>query len=146
VGIGAALAAAVAMEFVCLYPAGSIADKHGRRVLLIPALTWLSLMLVVTGWAGSPLVFGLMMTLLGIGSGTVAVTPAAMLSDIVPERKSGTAVGVFRFFGDLGFVFGPLAAGVTASAFGFKAAFALMAVPAAVALMLIQRTPETLSR
>jgi MFS transporter, DHA1 family, multidrug resistance protein len=146
VGIGTALAAAVATEFLCLYPAGTIADRHGRRALLIPAMTWFALMLIVTGWAGTPLVFGLLMALLGIGSGTVAVTPAAMLSDIVPEHESGTAVGVFRFFGDLGFVFGPLVAGVTASAFGFKAAFALMAVPVLVALALVVRTPETLER
>jgi DHA1 family multidrug resistance protein-like MFS transporter len=146
VGIGTALAAAVAMEFVCLYPAGTIADRFGRRALLIPALTWFALMLIITGWAGNPLVFVLLMGLLGIGSGTVAVTPAAMLSDVVPERESGTAVGVFRFFGDLGFVFGPLVAGVSASAWGFKAAFALMAVPVLVALALVVRTSETLRR
>jgi MFS family permease len=146
VGIGAALAVAVAAEFVCLYPAGIIADRYGRKALLIPALAWFSVMLVLTGWAGSPIAFGLLMGLLGIGSGTVAVTPAAMLSDIVPDRDSGTAVGVFRFFGDLGFVFGPLVAGVSASAFGFTGAFALMAAPLVVALALVLRAPETLRR
>ncbi len=86
------------------------------------------------------------MALLGIGSGSVAVAPAAMLSDVVPERESGTAVGLFRFFGDLGFVFGPLVAGVTASAFGFKGAFATMALPLALAMALVVRSPETLTR
>jgi len=146
VGIGAALAVAVAVEFVLLYPAGSIADRFGRRALLLPALSWFAVALVATGWSGTTLVFGLMMAVLGVGSGTVAVAPAAMLSDVVPERRSGTAVGVFRFFGDLGFVFGPLVAGASAGAFGFKAAFALMAVPILLALALVVITPETLHR
>jgi DHA1 family multidrug resistance protein-like MFS transporter len=146
VGIGAALAVAVAVEFVLLYPAGTIADRFGRRALLLPALTWFAVALAAAGWSGSPIFFGFMMAVVGVGSGTVAVAPAAMLSDVVPERRSGTAVGVFRFFGDLGFVFGPLVAGASAGAFGFKGAFALMAVPLVVALGLVAVTPETLSR
>lgn len=143
VGIGAALAVAVAAEFVVLYPAGSAADRFGRRRLLIPSLAWFAAILVVTGWAPNPVAFAVVLGLMGIGSGSSAVAPAAMLSDIVPERRSGTAVGVFRFFGDLGFVFGPLVAGASAGAFGFRAAFALMAVPIVVALALVVRTPET---
>jgi MFS family permease len=146
VGIGGVLALAVAMEFVCLYPAGTVADRHGRRALLIPSLTWFAAILLLTGWSKTPAMFAVTMALLGIGSGSVAVAPAAMLSDVVPERESGTAVGLFRFFGDLGFVFGPLVAGVTASAFGFKAAFAMMALPLALALALVVRSPETLTR
>jgi MFS transporter, DHA1 family, multidrug resistance protein len=146
VGIGAALAVAVAVEFVLLYPAGTIADRFGRRALLLPALTWFAVALAAAGWSGSPIFFGFMMAVVGVGSGTVAVAPAAMLSDVVPERRSGTAVGVFRFFGDLGFVFGPLVAGASAGAFGFKGAFALMAVPLVVALAFVVVTPETLRR
>ena len=146
VGIGAALAVAVAMEFACLYPAGLLADRRGRRVLLLPAIAWFAAALVAVGWAGSPVAFGALLALVGIGSGSVAVAPAAMLSDIVPEHASATAVGVFRFFGDLGFVFGPLVAGVTANLAGFKGAFALMAVPLIVTLALVARTPETLAR
>jgi DHA1 family multidrug resistance protein-like MFS transporter len=146
VGIGAALAAAVATEFVVLYPTGALADRVGRRRVLFPSLTWFAAILIVTGWSSSPAMFFVMMALLGFGSGSCAVMPGAMLSDVVPERKSGTAVGVFRFFGDLGFVFGPLAAGATASAWGFKAAFIGMAVPVVVALALVARSPETLVR
>jgi len=146
VGIGGVLAVATAVEFLLLYPAGSIADRFGRRALLLPSLSWFAVMLVITGWSGSVFAFGLRGALLGVGSGSVAVAPAAMLSDVAPERRSGVAVGVFRFFGDLGFVFGPLVAGASAGAFGFKSAFALMALPIAVALALVLWSPETLHR
>lgn len=53
-------------------------------------------------------------------------------------------MGVFRFCGDLGFVLGPLVAGVTASSLGFKGAFGVVAIPVLVALVFVLRTPETL--
>ena len=68
------------------------------------------------------------------------------LADVAPEGGSGTAVGLFRFFGDLGFVLGPLVGGAAAGAFGFKWAFALMAAPVLVAMVMVARTPETLRR
>jgi MFS transporter, DHA1 family, multidrug resistance protein len=143
VGIGAVLAAAVATELVLLYPAGIWADRFGRKALVIPALGWFSVVVAIAGFSPSPILFGLVLALMGIGSGSVAVVPSAMLSDVAPEGRSGTAVGVFRFFGDIGFVFGPLVAGVSTSAFGFKAAFALMAAPLVLSLVLLLRIPET---
>jgi MFS family permease len=68
-----------------------------------------------------------------------------MLADVVPTERSGTAVGLFRFCGDLGFTLGPLLAGFTATAFGFEVAFAVAAVPTVIALLLAVRTEETLS-
>ena len=63
------------------------------------------------------------MGLLGVASGYAGVPPAPMLSDVTPEELKGTAVAVFRFVGDLGFVIGPLVAGWSAHAFGFTGAF-----------------------
>jgi len=146
VGIGAALAVAVAAEFIVLYPAGSAADRFGRKAVLVPSLAGLAVMTAVAGWAGSPVAFGLLLGILGFTSGSVAPLPATLLSDVAPDRGSGTAVGVFRFCGDLGFVFGPLVAGISATAFGFKGAFAICAVPVVVALALVLRMPETLKR
>jgi len=146
VGIGAALAVAVAAEFIVLYPAGSAADRFGRKAVLIPSLAGLAVMTAVVGWAASPVAFGVLLGILGFTSGSVAPLPATLLSDVAPDRGSGTAVGVFRFCGDLGFVFGPLVAGVSASALGFKGAFAICAVPVMVALSLVLRMPETLKR
>jgi hypothetical protein len=56
------------------------------------------------------------------------------------------AVGVFRFCGDLGFTLGPLLAGWALPVVGFAWAFPLAAVPTAMALALVVRTPETLRR
>jgi DHA1 family multidrug resistance protein-like MFS transporter len=146
VGIGAVFAVAVGAEFLVLYPAGSVADRVGRKPVTLVSLSGLAVMIVAVGWAGSPAALGVLMGLLGLTSGSAAATPSAMLSDVVPDQRSATAVGLFRFAGDLGFALGPLVAGITAGAFGFRGAFAMMALPVLLALGLAARTPETLRK
>jgi DHA1 family multidrug resistance protein-like MFS transporter len=144
VGIGVVLAVALAVEFVVLYPAGSVADQRGRKPVLVPALAGLAVATAVIGLAPTPLLLGVLLAVLGVMSGAAGVPPGAMLSDVAPSQASGIAVGVFRFGGDLGFTLGPLLAGWAIPVLGFRWAFVLAAVPTAVALALIVRTPETL--
>jgi MFS transporter, DHA1 family, multidrug resistance protein len=144
VGIGVLFAVALGTELLVLYPAGSVADQRGRKPVLVPALAGLAVATAVLGLAPSPLALGVLLAALGVVSGAAGVPPGAMLSDVVPEQASGTAVGVFRFCGDLGFTLGPLLAGWAIPVVGFAWAFALAAAPTAVALALIVRTPETL--
>ena len=143
---GVLFAVALGTELLVLYPAGSVADRRGRKPVLVPALTGLAVATAVLGLAPSPLVLGVLLAVLGVMSGAAGVPPGAMLSDVAPQQASGTAVGVFRFCGDLGFTVGPLLAGWAIPVVGFAWAFTLAAVPTAVALALVARTPETLRR
>jgi len=144
VGIGVMVAIALAAEFTVLWPAGAAADRHGRRAVLVPALAALGVMTVVLGWAGTVAVFAVGLALLGLASGYAGVPPAAMLSDVSPDEGSGTAVGTFRFFGDLGLMLGPAAIGYAVNGLGFEAAYALASVPTFVALAFVVRMRETL--
>jgi MFS family permease len=145
-GIGALFAVALATEFVVLYPAGVLADKRGRKVVLIPSFAALALITASLGSATSLTTFAVAMGLLGIASGFAGVPPAAVLSDVVPESSSGLGVGAYRFAGDLAFVVGPVATGAVIAGVGFRAAFALAATPLAVAIAFVVRTPETMKR
>jgi MFS family permease len=144
VGIGVVFAIALGAELAVLYPAGSVADQRGRKPVLVPALAGLAVATAAVGLAPTPLLLGVVLAVLGVMSGAAGVPPGAMLSDVAPAQASGTAVGVFRFCGDLGFTLGPLLAGWAVPSVGFGWAFVLAAVPTAVALALILRTPETL--
>ena len=146
VGVGLVFTVAVGAEFLVLYPSASIADKMGRKRVAVPSMALLALLGATLGWAKSPFSLGVLMGLVGLASGAAASTPAAMLSDITPPGQSGTAVGIFRFAGDLGFVLGPLVGGVVAGAFGFKIAFAAMGLPALLGLLFVMGTPETLKK
>jgi MFS family permease len=113
---------------------------------MLPSLAGLVVMMVLLGVSTSALMLTLLLAVLAIFSGFAGVPPAAMLSDIVPPEHSGRAVGAFRFCGDIGFFLGPLIAGASSKAFGFKTAFVIAAIPPAIALLLTARTGETLRR
>ncbi|HEX2049428.1 MAG TPA: MFS transporter [Actinomycetota bacterium] len=145
-GIGVVFSITLATEFVVLYPAGTLADRHGRKAVLVPSLAALSVLAAAVAFAPTIVAFGAVMAVLGIASGFAGVPPAAMLSDVVPEERSGIGVGMFRFAGDLSFFVAPVLVGSIASGFGFRWAFALAAAPVAVALVLVARTAETMRR
>ena len=143
-GIGGLFALAVAVEFVVLFPAGAWADRFGRKAVMVPGLAGLTIVLATMGFATNVPLLCLSLVFLALTGGFAGVPPAAMLSDIVPEESKGRAIGVFRFFGDLGFMLGPLVAGAASKSYGFKTAFALSAIPSAIALVMMIRTAETL--
>jgi DHA1 family multidrug resistance protein-like MFS transporter len=142
--IGAVFSVALATELAVLYPAGSAADRLGRRPVVIPSMAALAILVSTLGLAPNPLILGGLMALLGIASGYAGVPPGAMLADVAPGERTGTAVGIFRFAGDVGFVLGPIVGGFAASAVGFRPAFWIAAIPLVVGLILAVRTPETL--
>jgi MFS family permease len=141
--IGLGLGIATATELAALFPAGRATDR-GRRAVLIPSLAAFGGIVAVLGFATGTLAFMGALAALGVASGFAGVPPAPMLSDVTPEELKGTAVAVFRFVGDLGFVLGPLIAGWSADRLGFPAAFAISAIPAFVALALVLSIRETM--
>lgn len=145
-GIGVVFSIAVAVEFLVLFPAGSLADRFGRKAVMVPSLFGLVVMIAVLGLSTSAVMLTVLLSVLCLASGFAGVPPAAMLSDVVPTEHSGRGVGAFRFAGDLGFLFGPLIAGYSSDWFGFKTAFVLAAVPSAIALVMVIRTAETLKQ
>jgi MFS family permease len=144
--IGIVFAIGLAVELVLLYPAGSVADRYGRKLLLVPALVGTALTAGLLGFAGSPVALGVLVAVMAVVSGVGGVAPSAMLSDVAPRGAIGTAAGVFRLSGDVGFALGPLVAGLVASGVGLQEAFAVSALPALVALVFVLRAPETLHR
>jgi DHA1 family multidrug resistance protein-like MFS transporter len=146
VAVGVAFAVIVTTEFAVLYHAGSVSDRRGRKAVLIPSTVALAGLIAVTGLSPNPTILFVLLGLMGVASGYAGVPPGAMLSDVTPGRGSGSAVGAFRFAGDLGFVLGPLVAGAGVNALGFEGAFAVVAIPVMVGLLFLLRTPETLGR
>jgi MFS family permease len=142
-GVGLALAVATGTELVALFPAGKATDR-GRRAVLIPSLAAFGGIAALLGLADETLAFMGGMAALGVASGFAGVPPAPMLSDVTPDELKGSAVAVFRFVGDVGFVLGPLVAGWSADRLGFTAAFAVSSIPAFVALALVVSIRETM--
>ena len=143
-GIGLVLGATALGQLAVIAPAGRLADGRGRKSVLIPGALGLAVAVALIGVARAPLALAGVLALLGVATGFAGVAPAAMVADVAPSEVRGTAVGMFRFSGDLGMVVGPLVGGLVADAAGYLTTFIVMAVPALLVVAFSLRTAETL--
>jgi MFS family permease len=124
---------------------GDLSDRAGRKWLIVWGMILQGIALVtmvfVRGF-GPWLVTG---ALLGLGTAMVYPTLLAAIGDVAHPSWRGTAVGIYRFWRDLGYAVGALLAGALADAFGMPAAIAVIgAITAASGLLVAVRMPETL--
>jgi MFS family permease len=68
------------------------------------------------------------MTLIGIGTALVYPTLLAAISDVANPKWKATSLGVYRFWRDIGFVFGAVGIGFLADLFGLNIAINLVAM------------------
>jgi DHA1 family tetracycline resistance protein-like MFS transporter len=138
-----ALAQLVAAPFM-----GSLADRYGRRPLVLLALAAFAAANIAFLFASSTIAFIVIRTL--EGALTAGLFPAAMgvVSDVVPEKQRAQWVGVVMGSYGAGLIFGPVLGGVLYDGLGYAAPFiasAVMAVTAFVAAVIMMpetRTPE----
>jgi MFS family permease len=94
---------------------GTLSDKMGRKILIYPGMivqgvgVWIVL-LSTNSFVG--IIAG--MAFLGIGTALVYPTLLAAISDIAHPKWRATSLGVYRFWRDLGFVFGAIGVGFIA--------------------------------
>ena len=61
-------------------------------------------------------------TVLSLGTGLIGPTPVAFAGDLAPPGKTGVAMGLYRTFGDIGFITGPILLGWISEAFSGRIA------------------------
>jgi multidrug resistance protein len=122
--LGAIFAMMTILNLMVLMPAGTMIDRLGRKAVIVPSALVTGFALVLFALSGNVMVFVLAGVVHGIGTGIVGPAPAAYAADIAPEGMRGITMGLFRTFGDLGFVIGPVMLGSLADVAGFT--FALI--------------------
>lgn len=106
---------------------GSLSDKVGRKVLIYPGMIVQGIGIWVVLY--SNFIFGWIvgMSLLGLGTALVYPTLLAAISDVAHPKWRATSLGVYRFWRDLGFVFGAIGIGYIADLYGLNIAIQLVA-------------------
>ncbi len=125
-----ALAQLVASPFM-----GTLADKFGRRPLILVALAVFMLANVGYLIAQSTLMFILVRAV--AGALTAGLFPAAMgvVSDLVPEKKRAQWIGIVMGGYGAGLIFGPVLGGFLYDGWGFAAPFVLSGILGFAALI-----------
>jgi MFS family permease len=107
---------------------GPLSDRVGRKRLIYPGMIIQAVGIwIILYSTGS--YFGLItgMSLLGVGTALVYPTLLAAISDIANPHWRATSLGVYRFWRDLGFVFGAVGIGFMADVFDLNIAIQAVA-------------------
>lgn len=115
---------------------GRLADKYGRKKMVIRALLCSSVILCLMGFAQSALVLILLRALQGLTSGIIAANMALVAGEC-PRERMGFALGSLQvgLFG--GVAIGPIVGGVLAEHFGFQVPFFFTSVMLMLAGLLV---------
>jgi MFS family permease len=124
-----------------LLPAGRLADRVGRKPVLVAgcAISGSAFVLLAL-WSSLPM-FLVAMGVLGLGSGLLDVAPGAVVGDIV-EGRGGPVFAAYSMSGDVANVVGPVATGALAD-ISYADAFGLTAAILAGATVTGLVMPET---
>ncbi|MCZ0937703.1 MAG: MFS transporter [Caldilineaceae bacterium] len=101
---------------------GAVADRYGRKPMLIRATIGGAVMVSLMGFAQSAEQLVLIRTLQGFLTGIVSAT-SAMVAATVPKEKSGESLGLIQTGLWVGAAVGPLIGGLVSEAFGYRASF-----------------------
>ena len=123
---------------------GPMSDRYGRKLLIAAGMLLQggSLFAIATitdfhRWA-------IAAAALGAGTAMVYPTLLASIGDTAQPRWRGSAVGMYRFWRDSGYVVGAVVSGFAADRFGMPAAIQIVAaLTIASGLLVMLRMPET---
>jgi MFS family permease len=109
-------------------PAGHWSDTLGRKPLIATGMLVQSAALALLAISdGAVAIAAVAAVGLGLGTALVYPTLIAAISDAVSPISRAPVVGVYRFWRDMGYVFGALIAGGVADALSYGGAIALVA-------------------
>ncbi|HXV94651.1 MAG TPA: MFS transporter [Pseudonocardia sp.] len=107
--------------------AGGLSDRWGRKRVIVPAMAVAGVGAAALAFSDSVAVFLVATLVTGVAAGFGGGAPAAYLADVAAPAVRGRSVGVYRTFGDVGTILGPVALGVAAEAWGYSAAALVLA-------------------
>ena len=106
---------------------GSLSDKVGRKILIFPGMfiQSIGIWIILYSQAFPGWITG--MSLLGVGTAMVYPSLLAAISDIAHPSWRATSLGVYRFWRDIGFVFGAIGIGFISDLFNMFIAIQVVA-------------------
>jgi len=120
---------------------GLLADRYGRKVMVVRSMFGGGVMLALMAFAQNVYQLLLLRMLQGAVTGTVTAS-VALVASITPESRSGYALGLMQAAVFIGNSVGPLVGGAVADGLGYRAAFLMAAGIVAAGGLLVRFLAE----
>lgn len=108
--------------------AGRLADLYGNRRVLIAGLVLFASASVASIWAPDLVWLIVARAVQGLGAAILMALPMSMAKNLVAKERLGTAMGLLGTMSAIGTAAGPSLGGVLIGAFGWRAAFVVLAL------------------
>ncbi|MDH5200244.1 MAG: MFS transporter [Candidatus Bathyarchaeota archaeon] len=145
--IGTVISFATIINLIMTIPVGYAIDYFGRKPPIIASLVITALSSYVFPQTSNYVQISLAAVLLGIGTSGAGQAPLALATDATIDEPHGLSMGLYRLFGDIGFVVGPIILGMIADGYGLRMPFYFMTGLILISAVLLQVfARETYSR
>ncbi len=142
IGLGLGIVSIVGL--VLAYPSGWLADRFGRKPVIVPSTLFNGLAFILFILAPSYPWFLAGCFAWAIAAGLSGAAPSAYLADIAPPGMNAAAMGSYRMLAELGYVIGPLLIGLIADLASPEASLGVTATMLITAALLFALfAPET---
>lgn len=124
---------------------GSLADKIGRKHVIIVCIVLFSLFTALTGFATSPGSFSIFRFVAGIGIGGVIPNIIALMTDYAPKAKRNTLVTLVMCGYSVGGMLAPSLSIVMIPELGWKSVYWVAALPLIFLPLMYKMIPDSAS-
>ncbi|GAA2790403.1 MFS transporter [Crossiella cryophila] len=125
--------------------AGWLADRQGRKPLVLIGLVISAIGTIWVGFTTSVPMFLASCLVAGLGAGLLNPPQNAAVADVIGNRgRGGPVLAGFQMTADVGAIIGPLVAGAIAETISYQAAFAVTGLLSLLAALVWLAAPETL--
>ena len=106
------------LGLLAAWPAGMLADRFGRKTVIVPATAVSGGAMLLFALAPTYFWFAAACALWSVATSVGGAAPAAYAADHAPAGMNATAMSSYRMIGDAGYVLGPILLGVVVDAGG----------------------------
>jgi MFS family permease len=134
--IGAMASSYLISNFLFQYPSGWLADRWGRKPMMILSLAVQAMLSAVYLVINDPVLFIILRFAEGAAAAAFLPSARALITEAVPPKQRGEAFGIYSAFINTGFLLGPALGGLLAAT-GYATAFIGAVVFRLVAIVIV---------